>query len=282
MAETNICPNPNCDFNSDTAFDECPKCGIVVDKFMRTQRIRDKEKELEKVEGKLKEAEQGVKEYEKRSSRRMWRKRKAILIAVAVVLIGWFGYTFLPSVPSEIKDQDESSVHDRDNVVEAPTDRQPKENDFKSPTFKNEPTGFRQITWGTDISNCPDMVFIDEAWDNYRVYGRIRDEKKIGPVRLLNIAYWFYKNKLTAVEIHLKEDYNIAQLLTLLEGKYGKETATEKGHRPLSGAYIWRGDKVEITYSVNLDDETGSLFYAFTPLFNLAMEDRLKTKGDEF
>ena len=39
MEEVNVCPK--CGFNSDSGFTECPKCGVIVVKFLENERRKD-------------------------------------------------------------------------------------------------------------------------------------------------------------------------------------------------------------------------------------------------
>ena len=51
MTGTDKCPK--CDYCSDTAFEECPKCGIIVKKFIEAQKRQEKQKKIEELEKKL-------------------------------------------------------------------------------------------------------------------------------------------------------------------------------------------------------------------------------------
>ena len=47
MTNTNKCPK--CDYSSDTAFEECPKCGIIINKFIGAQKRQEKQKKDRRI-----------------------------------------------------------------------------------------------------------------------------------------------------------------------------------------------------------------------------------------
>lgn len=81
---TNTYKCPKCDYSSDTAFEECPKCGIIIKKFIGAQKRQEKQKKIEELEKKIKRTKSGL--FKKQKS------KKVAIIACTFALILFCGY----------------------------------------------------------------------------------------------------------------------------------------------------------------------------------------------
>ena len=131
--------------------------------------------------------------------------------------------------------------------------------------FKNEPTGFRGIAWGTNISQLPDMIKMPggEGRDT-QVYKR-RDEKmQIGDAQITNIAYGFYKGRFSTVIIDYKDLTNAMKLKETLFLQYGD------GYRPnqFMEEYHWNSSRVFVSYEYHEISGKGSIGYLYLPITN--------------
>lgn len=115
----------------------------------------------------------------------------------------------------------------------------------KSGKLKEDPGGFRNILWETDIKNLSDMEFLKDE-DNAKVYIRKNDKLAIGDIRLDAIYYKFYKGKFYEVEIKTRGFMNFLNLKDLCFEKYGK-AKKEKDSLSQKEKYYWSGDKTSIS-----------------------------------
>lgn len=81
---TNTYKCPKCDYSSDTAFEECPKCGVIIKKFIGAQKRQEKQKKIEELEKKIKRTKSGW--FKKQKS------KKVAIIACTFALILFCGY----------------------------------------------------------------------------------------------------------------------------------------------------------------------------------------------
>jgi hypothetical protein len=68
--------------------------------------------------------------------------------------------------------------------------------------FQNEPDGFRDIKWGTNLSTLKGITCEDTHWEETLICTRDNNKLQIGDVELSSISYWFWRNKFFQVEIH--------------------------------------------------------------------------------
>jgi hypothetical protein len=112
-------------------------------------------------------------------------------------------------------------------------------------TFKNEPDGFRNIKWDTDISTLKDMIIIEnsepaELWlSDMKAYRKKNDELKIGDAKLESVAYLFHKDKFEGAFIVFYGSSNWDTLKEATFEKFGKGMQTNK----FKEEYIWIGNK---------------------------------------
>jgi hypothetical protein len=119
----------------------------------------------------------------------------------------------------------------------------------KEKKLKEDPSGFRDMAWGTDIKTLSDMEFLKDE-DVLKVYVKKNDKLAIGDVPLKAIYYKFFKGKLYEVVIETNGFKNYLDLKQLCFEKYGKgkeEIETDKYLK--QEYYYWSGEKTSIRLS---------------------------------
>ncbi|MDI6764396.1 MAG: hypothetical protein QME83_15435 [Thermodesulfobacteriota bacterium] len=121
--------------------------------------------------------------------------------------------------------------------------------------FRSEPSGFRGIEWGTDISKLKNnLKYVRSEEKDVRVYVRNKDELKIGKAQVKTIEYKFWTGFgkygaepeiFYAVYIETEGKENWKNLKEAAFDLFGK--GTDLGNE----SYGWRGKKTSITMLYN-------------------------------
>lgn len=122
------------------------------------------------------------------------------------------------------------------------------------------PDGFRGLTWGTPLSEIPDLAPVQEAGFK-DTYFRRDEDLTFGKAELVSVAYYFRKDKLYRVGIAFSGRVNQFFLKDMLLQKYGE------GHA-LGFRYGWMWPDFSIELNFDNDDNTGSLYYTFEGALN--------------
>lgn len=118
-----------------------------------------------------------------------------------------------------------------------------------SETFQNEPDGFRGVKWGTDISQCKDMIYdgLDQSYGGITVYTRKDDKLQIGDAKLDKIEYGFWRGKFDSVNIITQGYANWSSLKDACFEKFGKGFQSNE----YIEKYAWFGDTTLILLTYN-------------------------------
>ena len=84
--------------------------------------------------------------------------------------------------------------------------------------FKNEPTGFRNIPWGTSIEEVRDqMIFCSEGVDGsgMKHYTRKDEPLEFDAAKVTKVAYTFWNDKLYGVTVIFKLNFRRAEIATI-------------------------------------------------------------------
>ena len=116
--------------------------------------------------------------------------------------------------------------------------------------FRSEPSGFRGIEWGTDISKLKNILkYLRSEEKDVRVYVRNKDELKIGKAQVNTIEYKFW----TGFGKYGAEPEIFYAVYIETEGKENwknfKEAAFDlfgRGRDLGNESYGWRGEKTSI------------------------------------
>jgi len=145
--------------------------------------------------------------------------------------------------------------------------------------FENEPKAFRGIKWGTDVNDLPDMIFHTQSGESKvyfresKVYFRKNDKLKIGAANLLQVWYFFSRDKLYSVVIMFEEWSNFNSLKTELFKLYGTGYAPDR----FTEEYRWMGSDVIVFFDYDEIDDKGRLAYYYLPIMKEQLEERTET-----
>ena len=144
--------------------------------------------------------------------------------------------------------------------------------------FENEPKAFRGIKWGTDVNDLPDMIFHTQSGES-KVYFRKNDKLKSGAANLLQIWYFFSRDKLYSVVIMFEEWSNFNALKTELFKLYGTGYAPNR----FTEEYRWMGSDVIVFFDYNEIDGKGRLSYYYLSIMKEQLKEGTETdkKGDD-
>jgi len=118
---------------------------------------------------------------------------------------------------------------------------------------------FRNLAWGTDISNLKDMQYVgtDQSYGGVKNYVRKGDELKIGGAQLESIIYGFWQGKFSSVTINVEGYVNFTALKDATIIKYGV------GDKPnqFMERYVWGAGTIStILIDYNEISKKGTLF----------------------
>ena len=89
-----------------------------------------------------------------------------------------------------------------------------------------------------------------------RAYEKINDNKMLGPVKLKDIYYYFWKDKFISVEIITMGLSNFASLKGVCFERYGNNIEGDKKLNKNFDVYTWKGDLAGISL-FHYDDGNG-------------------------
>jgi len=153
----------------------------------------------------------------------------------------------------------------------------------------SEPTGFRNVKWGTELVTFPGMEFYKSAipggsypvgeWDSARevyldIYLRIEDKLRIEGTEVKRIDYGFWKGKLCEVTITTKGFENWASLKKGILRRFGKGKVVRFPSYGLLGVeglgetqwHVWLGKITEMELLYDGSSQIGELWMGSTVL----------------
>jgi hypothetical protein len=119
-----------------------------------------------------------------------------------------------------------------------------------------EQTGFRGITWGTEVSSLTDMEKVEEektSNSDLVWYTKKEDPLTIGKAKLKGIFYGFWMGMLESVWIDFEGDENLEALKSDLFAQFGNVPESVKPF------YAWGDKETEMTLSYSKDRHKGAL-----------------------
>jgi hypothetical protein len=127
--------------------------------------------------------------------------------------------------------------------------------------FKNEPNGFRNVKWGSNISKLAD-ISVSSVERDIKFCSRGTDKMAIGDAALDKILYVFYKDQFSEVMINFHSLSAFQTLKNTLVEQYGSgEQPTQFMER-----YFWRGRTTMILLDFSPASGKGTLFFDSTML----------------
>jgi len=104
--------------------------------------------------------------------------------------------------------------------------------------------GFRDLKFGQSIAQCPGMRLVKSdyrgsAGKNIKTYVRDSDDLRIGTARLESIVYVFFKDRLMAVDLSVKDDEDMAVVTGAFSELYGEgKVGSWEGERVSAHGFI--------------------------------------------
>lgn len=130
--------------------------------------------------------------------------------------------------------------------------------------------GFRDLKFGTPLTEISGMTFVGEGPDGGQHYARDSDNLTLGAAKLVGILYSFHEGKLTSVSLKASGLYNSQALREALQAAYGDG---RKENRYLEH-YQWWGERSYATSKMNsVTKETLAVIYD-----QVALEQRLQAR----
>lgn len=104
------------------------------------------------------------------------------------------------------------------------------------------PGGFRNMTWGSDISSFPDLVYdsTDPSHGGIKFYMKKNDNLQIGSATAKKIVYGFWRDKLFSVGVFVEGNINWEGLKSAAFEKFGSQPD------PYLDSFYWSNDKTII------------------------------------
>ena len=144
-------------------------------------------------------------------------------------------------------------------------------------TFKpgSEPTGFKNIRWGTNIDALPEMMQAKVEGPDYKGYKKRGDMLHVEGVAVRNILYYFWRGKLLEVNIEFEGNNTFEQLKKAMLRKYGSTSTSSGGSKSFlyDHSYGWRGYTTGIALFYTEKSQKGVLVIQSTKI------GALKRKG---
>jgi hypothetical protein len=103
--------------------------------------------------------------------------------------------------------------------------------------FKNEPTGFHGIEWGTDYSKIASQFerAPGPGTDNYR---RKNEKLTFGAASLESLTYSFYRGKFAGIVMRTSMKGGGRPMMDALRAQYGEPTQPDQSAQQ----YFWNGE----------------------------------------
>jgi hypothetical protein len=117
--------------------------------------------------------------------------------------------------------------------------------------------GFRNYTFGVPIESVKGLQEVyAPGFDNGQLYEKPGESMGIGPVHLTSLYFLSVRGRLAGFMFSCVGETNNTNLLAVLKEKYGP------GIERLNGSVVWRGKRIEMTYSVDAEKCTVSMISA--------------------
>jgi hypothetical protein len=144
----------------------------------------------------------------------------------------------------------------------------------------SEPSGFRDIKWGTHFNKLKDMHKCELfAKINSTLCLRIGDNNSIGSAKLVFIKYAFFNNKFYQAWIRFIEEEDYYYLVSIMTDRYGIPFKVED---KMSLNSLWMGDNTDITISYYKDKGYGGMMINSSIILREMEKDRNKRADGDF
>ena len=143
--------------------------------------------------------------------------------------------------------------------------------------FENEPSDFRGVKWGMNISELSDMI-LTRKYDDESHYIKRNEKNEIGKAKIESINYIFYKNKFSNCFIIFKGIDNYISLSKIYHGIHGFPISKDE-----NGSFIeeWRGKKLFLSLEYKKKTHNGFVLYTHMPLLREKDRDDMKSGSND-
>jgi RNA polymerase sigma factor (sigma-70 family) len=128
----------------------------------------------------------------------------------------------------------------------------------------------KEIEWGANINDLPDMVLMEVVGDGKKVYTREGQKMKIGDADIERVMYGFHKERLYELQIHFRSFFNFVKLKEILFKLYGPGLQPSR----FLETYHWYGKETSVFLSYDEKTGKGAIGYAFLPIYKERQEDK--------
>ncbi|MCS3360015.1 hypothetical protein NYL07_09150 [Xanthomonas translucens pv. translucens] len=141
--------------------------------------------------------------------------------------------------------------------------------------FKNEPSGFRGVSWGTEYSDSLGLA-VKETQGDYTIAERTNESMSIGSATLGQVSYIFNKRKFVSVAVGTAGFSNNNSLLDALKAQFGEPIQPNK----YITKYYWKGDTSSISMScdISLSGQCKTYFTGAAQMKSVTDEDARKAR----
>ena len=128
--------------------------------------------------------------------------------------------------------------------------------------FQNEPPGFRDIQWGTDIATLKEEMKLVKDTGDFKDYKRKNDKMELGDAIVDSITYSFYKDRFFRVLVKYSNEWNYRRLKDRMFTVYGPGTERKDDYK----TWWWFGNDVSIGLMYGIVTYEGTVSYIYKPI----------------
>ena len=143
-------------------------------------------------------------------------------------------------------------------------------------TLLNDPKGFRDIPWGTPLTNQAELALVQNM-DRVKGYEVPKEPPHLGETTVESIRLFTIDGQFGRVTIRYQGKDTHDAVLAYLQSQFGPiDRSPGSMMRGLNQQYNWRGTDTEINLTYEAKRERGYLFIesrSLSPRFNAALAD---------
>lgn len=182
-------------------------------------------------------------------------KKSIILVILTFLIATLINCSKNETVTSPQQKSEDMQMRQKNENLQLDTTKKDEEAKCLPLSFcSNEPSGFRGIDWGTNISQLTDFSYLYDENDGRKIYHRNGDEMIIGGAKLSSIGYFFCDGKFHSVGVAVSGYNNWEALKDACFTRYGE------GRRITDDSFKWIGTKSFINLRYDVGSEMGFLY----------------------
>lgn len=139
----------------------------------------------------------------------------------------------------------------------------------------DEKYGFREAKFEMPVDSIKHIKRVSTV-GRYTLYVSTNKNIKLGEYDIYSLAYFFYKGKLSQIEICTKGLANSDGVLEILQEAYGK--GDDK--TPNIARYLWAGERVIMMYNMNPSNGVATFRLFSRKIWKMEQEEEKRAKAD--